>query len=192
MPAVAEATGFAILDQKITDMWNDLRSIITNPAGPLQIYGAADPVKERARLLEGMVALVTEANLSISAINGPAFQSFFRETMRVQPSLLPSTAELREEILKRAERLRNCIRPDTEGGSYVTLMVDGAASAHRSWLGACIATHRRFYIWRLTALPDQSAKSIQGCLGEIAADLNTRGFIVVAVVTDNQPRFYDG
>jgi hypothetical protein len=185
MPAVVEATGFAILDQKITDMWNDLRSIITNPPGPLHIYGTADPVKERARLLEGMVELVTGANLSISTLNGPSFQSFLRDTMRVQPALLPSGAELREEIVKRAERLRNGIRPDTEGGQYVTLMVYGAASAHRTWLGACIATHRRFYVWRLTALTDQTADSIQACLRDIATDLRKRGFIVVAVVTDN-------
>jgi hypothetical protein len=130
-----------------------------------------------------MIDFIVDLNMPIATVERDTFRVFLRDV--VQMDDLPSRAELRDEIVRRAERAREGVSPLSEGSEYVSLMIDGAAGAHRTWLGVCLATYRRFYIWRLTALPDQKAATICQCLIGIIADLQNRGFTVVAVVTDN-------
>jgi hypothetical protein len=109
-------------------------------------------------------------NLPVAAVAGSAFRSFLRETARLHE--LPSRAELRDGILRRASLARASVNPSAEGGEFVALMIDGAVGAHRTWLGVCLATFRRFHVWRLAALPDQKSATIHGCLVEIVTDLH--------------------
>jgi hypothetical protein len=98
---------------------------------------------------------------------------------------LPNAAELRKTIIDLSDKWHDEFNPQTQGGEYVSLMIDGARMAHCSWLGICIATVAGFSFWRMPDLPGTTGLEIASAVAKVVEDLRQRGFTTVGVVTDN-------
>jgi hypothetical protein len=64
-------------------------------------------------------------------------------------------------------------------------MIDGVRAADRSWVGVCLATVKGMSFLRILTVEGQTAVNIANRLLEVIEDLQTKGFWVIAVVTDN-------
>jgi hypothetical protein len=127
--------------------------------------------------------LLADTNSPISFVGYPAFRQFAR--LVIPDAELPTPPEVRQEILNQADQFRASFTPDTAGGPYISLMVDGSSMAGRKWLGVCIAAAKAFYFWRVLRVVDNRGRTIARALADVVEELSRKRFLVCAAVTDN-------
>jgi hypothetical protein len=81
--------------------------------------------------------------------------------------------------------MRDAITPETEGGKDLSLLADCVSGGNRLWFGLCLATDRRFLVWRTVQIADEKAATLAAALAREIEPLRSRGFVVCGVVTDN-------
>jgi hypothetical protein len=96
-----------------------------------------------------------------------------------------SVWQVRAEILRQAEEIREHLTPESQGGRFCMLMIDGVTAADRSWVGVCLATLKGISFLRILTVHHQTGVEIATGLLEVVDNLHGKGFRVVAVVTDN-------
>jgi hypothetical protein len=96
-----------------------------------------------------------------------------------------SVWQFRAEILRQAEQIRERLTPESQGGRFCMLMIDGVTAAERGWVGVCLATVKGISFLRILTVERQTAVEIATGLLEVVDNLHAKGFQVVAVVTDN-------
>jgi hypothetical protein len=116
-------------------------------------------------------------------VEGQPFARFISENC--PPPVPPKVWEVRAALLSQAHQLCESITPESQGGMYCSLMIDGVTAADWSWIGVCLGSFKGITFLRVLTVVDQAAATIALQLLEVVHNLQARRFILVAIVTDN-------
>jgi hypothetical protein len=101
------------------------RSLTSSPLRP-QITEANPQQDARPNILSATADLVVGANLSLRFVQSDPWKAFLGT---LWPRVPPAIWEVRAEIMRKADELRNALTPESQGGHFATLMIDGTSLA---------------------------------------------------------------
>jgi hypothetical protein len=167
---------------ELADVLTRLQPRGFEPLNPPDVVEFCTTITE-GRLRELMVDFIGGTNVPISLVENPRFRSFIQQTAR--NGKVPSRHTIRKEILQAAKQFRESRTPTVEGSQYASLMIDGAFTAQRNWMGISLRTRRHCYAWTVVQVPNQTALTTADVLTDTILALREQGFRICAIANDN-------
>jgi hypothetical protein len=134
-------------------------------------------------LLDFCINLFGRSDLPISFLENKDLRDFLRQVCPIQE--IPTGPSLRRAIIDKANKIRSAITGESEGSSYVTLLVDSAGAARRNWLASLIVTAKRVHFWRLQLILEQTTEAISRLISTVIQQLAAQHLRVIVIVSDN-------